>query len=393
METIKQKATWLIELLTDEGTDPATKQVIRAWFWNQIGSEANHIALKEYAATIMPNMTPDVEDYRKYAELAARLGIRDTDPRKLFKELRSQFTAAEYEQVAKILGFPVGGEERSQSNAGNGSAPAIAAPERISVPLRHSFRRRWAFRAAAVLLPALIVTGIGVLWMNQNAETPEVAMISESSAAGQMKQITLPDGSTVELSGGSEIVHEESFVNGRSVNLTGEAMFRVVRADNASGERLPFTVLTGSLTVDVYGTVFRVSDTENSNESTVALYEGSVGVGADSVVTKLTHGEMLSYNEITKEREVTLIPASEMSDNGFRPTLRFNDASLSELLLALRAYYDVNTIVAAGIDTTRGGFTGNFENYPMDNILNVLTRTNKALTFALKDEEIHITNK
>ena len=367
--------------------------MIRAWFWNQIGSEANHIALKEYAATIMPNLAPDAEDYRKYVELAVRLGIEDANPRNLFKELRSQLTVAEYEQVVKILGFPVGGEERSQSNAGNGSAPVIAAPERRPVPLRPSLRHRWVFRAAAVLLPFLILTGIGVLWMNQKAETPEVAMISESSAAGQTKQITLPDGSTVVLEGGSQIAYAEDFANGRTVDFTGEAMFCVVRADDASGERLPFTVSTDNLTVDVYGTVFRVSDIENSEECTVALYEGSVGVGADSVITNLKHGEMFSYDTATGDRLVTQIPASVMAEQGFKPTLRFDNTSLAELLLSLKANYDVEVIAAEGINTATGGFTADFEGRQLDYILTMLTKSNRSFAFRLHDDTILVTKK
>lgn len=136
--------------------------------------------------------------------------------------------------------------------------------------------RRWLAAAA------LLLTG-ATLW--------QTVPVSVTADAGARRAITLPDGSAVQLNGGSTLTWARGFRRwgllpsaARGVRLEGEAFFAVAK------DGRPFTVRGGAGTVTVLGTRFSVRAWP-SNAMTVDVEEGRVRVAAATGAVEVTEGE------------------------------------------------------------------------------------------------------
>lgn len=139
-----------------------------------------------------------------------------------------------------------------------GAVPARPPRRRIAAPLR------FAFACAVVAMVALVT------WWSLPSEAPTYATVVGADR-GERKQITLPDGSVLEINGST--LAEVKFYGGRrEVELQGgEILFSV----SPDADR-PFIVRAGSGEVRVTGTVFDVRRDEDV--VTVLVRSGTVEV-------------------------------------------------------------------------------------------------------------------
>ncbi len=68
-----KRAVELLDRLSDDATDSATKEELRAWFWSDVSRQAKDAALSALFRQLTPNPAPDESDRKKYAELSASL--------------------------------------------------------------------------------------------------------------------------------------------------------------------------------------------------------------------------------------------------------------------------------------------------------------------------------
>lgn len=128
---------------------------------------------------------------------------------------------------------------------------------------------RYIGSAAAVLALTLFT-----LWLNS-------ANITISTGYGQIKDITLPDGSLVTLNANSSIKYALLWrINHRrNVQLKGEAYFKVVHTNKDPkniAEKDRFQVFTERLHIEVLGTEFDVKD--RNQMAKIVLTRGSINV-------------------------------------------------------------------------------------------------------------------
>jgi ferric-dicitrate binding protein FerR (iron transport regulator) len=160
-----------------------------------------------------------------------------------------------------------------------------------------------------------------------------------------------------------------------------------------SGAPVPFSVTTDNIKVSVHGTVFKVIDVADSGRSTVALYDGSVSIATGDAVTELEHGEEYRYNNDTKESDVALISAGEMTGHGFMPLLRFEESTLGNLVESLAANYDVEFVLPLNVDLSRGRFSGDFSEEDLGSTLSILTKSNMTHSFSLVNCKVLVSMK
>lgn len=142
-------------------------------------------------------------------------------------------------------------------------------------------RMGWWLLAAAAFA-GFLAFAVPNLWQRVPAE------ILVTTAAGEQKTISLPDGSSVRMNAGSELrFQEKGFAAIRQIAIAGEAFFKVQK--NAK----PFIVEAGSGKVEVLGTSFDVRSRQ-AGALEVQCYEGSVRVSASGAEQKtLLAGEGL----------------------------------------------------------------------------------------------------
>lgn len=155
---------------------------------------------------------------------------------------------------------------------------------------------------AVVLLSANIFNDVNYIWLNPQHNTAlKPAYEKYSSQFGEQKQITLADGSVIDLN--TNTVIEVAYSNHqRKVTLIrGEAKFDVVKDLTR-----PFTVISGHNSFTALGTIFNV-ERENINSVALLVKEGSVLVAqANAPVSKL-----LETIKAVKKQQLIKIEKSE----------------------------------------------------------------------------------
>lgn len=205
-----------------------------------------------------------------------------------------------------------------------------AAPKKFSWPVRA------AMKAAAVVLPALIVTGIYFSMLTGAVEWRQVSV-----PRGETGYCQLADGTEVWLNAGSVLEYPEKFRKGkREVKLNGEGFFDVV-----ANRRKPFVVVTRRMETTVTGTEFNVSSYENCKSESVTVLSGHVDVAApDGKTYGLAPDRMLTHNYKTGETSVDEVDAAAMV-GWMNSELVFENSTFEDILYTIQRKYDLRIMV------------------------------------------------
>jgi transmembrane sensor len=156
--------------------------------------------------------------------------------------------------------------------------PVPSVRAMMSGPVRSS--RTSGLPRRSALAAAVAVLALGGGWFAWN-ERPQPWVIQ--TAPGEIRTVTLTDGSSVSLAGGTRLTLDRK--DPRNVTLdAGRALFEVVHDDAH-----PFVVEAGQATLTDLGTTFDV--TRMGPDVRVAVSEGMVRVDAQDVTATLNPGE------------------------------------------------------------------------------------------------------
>lgn len=159
---------------------------------------------------------------------------------------------------------------------------------------------------------------------------------------GGQYSVVLPDGSKVWLNAASALSYPVNFAaRERRVTLQGEAYFEI--AKNAGRA---FKVITTTQTVEVLGTHFNVDAYSDNTMVRTTLLEGSVKVvTAPGTQLMLKPGEQARLNNQTGALQKSNVSEEDVIawKNGY---FIFNDTWLSDVLLQLSRWYDVQVDLA-----------------------------------------------
>ncbi len=152
-----------------------------------------------------------------------------------------------------------------------------------------------------------------------------------STGTGQIKVVTLDDGSRVELDAKSAIsIHNEA-TRRRAVLLEGQAWFEV-----APDPRRPFVVDAAGGSVTALGTAFDIALGKKQAEVTVGEHRVSVSSAGRSI--EVGEGQHSVYSEHTSPHPPEAIDV-EKATAWRRGRLVFNDKPLGEVIEALGRYH------------------------------------------------------
>lgn len=221
------------------------------------------------------------------------------------------------------------------------------------------------FKYAAAASVALIIS-LSAYFLLVSAE-PQMLIVSTTD---NVKEITLPDGSTVTLSRYSTLQYPEKFEEEtRNVILSGEGFFEVSK-DKAH----PFIVKASDVEIRVLGTQFNVQSYANDKYIKTTLIEGSVSVSnsLNSNSEILKPNQSVTFNkksgELIKESEENAIDEIAWKSGA----LLFKNKPLSEIAADLSNHFNVAVKIA---DTNLMNYklTARFNhNEDIEEILNLL---------------------
>ena len=194
------------------------------------------------------------------------------------------------------------------------------------------------YRVAAVFI-ALILTGSVAYYFNERPAFNDVAMANGiPKGSNEAKALVLPDGSTVLLKEGSELIVPENFdaAATRSVTLEGEGYFDIVHDPTK-----PFVVNTGVLQTRVLGTAFVITAYKDDANITVAVSRGRVEVADhEHVIGTLIKNQQITFD---KQRRVSAQQAirSDSTMAWTKQDMHFDDVTLAEAVSQLSNRYGV----------------------------------------------------
>ncbi len=202
------------------------------------------------------------------------------------------------------------------------------APEK---PKRvYSLLRYWQ-GAAAILLIGLAAW---LLWPNASDFRTDFA---------EQQQLTLPDGTTVDLRANSHLWWEEKWAaNGtREVHLDGEAYFAVSPASTQGG--MPFVVKANTLGIKVLGTEFNVVN--RSNRRQVTLVEGSISIVDQGQTPQVLRPAQQYYWQVDQAPQIHEVTTKAFTD-WRNDRWHFDQMPLSEIALRIKEHYGKDVIIA-----------------------------------------------
>lgn len=181
------------------------------------------------------------------------------------------------------------------------------------------------------------------------------------SKSGEIKELTLPDGSSVKLNNNSTLLYSKKFYKGRKVVLDGEAFFDIIK------ERRPFIIESREASVKVLGTRFIVWSRERLTRVVVETGRVRLAQKQNNAFVDISTGQM-SYIKNDSlpvtPREVELAHYFNWLGQG----LEFVNEPLEKIILAIEKQYNISIKCDPQISQKR--LSATFKNQPLESVLN-----------------------
>ncbi|MDR1624784.1 MAG: FecR domain-containing protein [Tannerellaceae bacterium] len=226
---------------------------------------------------------------------------------------------------------------------------------------------RLRYLMAAASCAVLLVSAAALYYWK--AHTPRWVAIT--AAAGQLKEVYLPDSTLVSMSGGSRIRYDARAFGKtrREVQMNGKAFYRVMR-----DESRPFSIRTKMAEVTVLGTGFQINQQDASVRVHVATgkVSFSAGEGDKKENVILTADMSASYSMKTKEMK-TLTEEDVNYLSWKTGLLQFSNTPLEKVIEDLSDYYQVGIKSRSMIRGEK--LTATFNRLPLEEVLLVINQT------------------
>jgi ferric-dicitrate binding protein FerR (iron transport regulator) len=238
-----QRADKLISALLEQELDDTLHDRTRKWLLSAPEEGAAEEALSEWAVRNVEPTTqaPDRRTRHGFSRLASTLGLH-----------------------------------------GEGLAPSV---RRLHPALRITMR------AAAILLPVIVLAGGAYLVFNQSADTAKETILAVG--AGETRTFILPDSTSVTMHDNSKLSYASDFAEKRNVTLDGEAFFIVTPNIINS-----FTVQHEQINITVTGTEFNVDARHVADLAEIILNKGGITVEAGDNTIDMKPGDKLTLDKL-----------------------------------------------------------------------------------------------
>jgi ferric-dicitrate binding protein FerR (iron transport regulator) len=236
------------------------------------------------------------------------------------------------------------------------------------------------YKIAAVFIGLLVSTVSLFLLINQPHE-------KFTTTYGEIKHLTLPDGSNVVLNANSSIQYNDNWEirEDREVWLQGEAFFDIShKKDNQK-----FLVRTDQLNVEVLGTQFNVNTRRNNTK--VVLNSGKVKLNPKDQIDEdiyMDPGELVEFSGQDKKITKKIVNPDEFS-SWKKNQLIFKATPLSDIAQTLEDNYGWTVEFEEEIIKTYQ-FTGTVSTESIENIKLLLFTISEAFDIEIKEEKNQI---
>jgi transmembrane sensor len=220
--------------------------------------------------------------------------------------------------------------------------------------------------AAALLIPALLISTIVLYKQNTNLSAKEIII---STNSGERANVVLPDGTEVALNEESTIHYQSATfnTNSRNIKFNGEAYFKVRK-----NPEVPFIISTQHLKVEVVGTKFNLLARNNDKTAELTLDEGKVNLTSLLSKNKLSmtpgYKAVLNYQTgLFKIEKDELKIASLWRKH----QIVFHNTKLGDVIKSLEKAYNVQIELGSSVELD-DLFTGTITSSSLNDALKVI---------------------
>ena len=200
-------------------------------------------------------------------------------------------------------------------------------------------RRIFGFvRYAAVLIIAVSLAAVLCYRQGRNSWMGQLADASMNVPMGSTMALRLPDGTQVNLNGGSTLSYPQSFgLKSRKVKLSGEAYFTIVHHTDQ-----PIEILTSKMTVRDIGTKLNITNYPEDSQARIVIDEGSVELktGNDTQTSIIVAGQEAI---IDKQSGRISIVSKQYDGNAWsKGELIFHNTTVADIAKRLERTYNID---------------------------------------------------
>ena len=183
---------------------------------------------------------------------------------------------------------------------------------------------------------------------------------------GEIKLITLPDGTSICLNAGSSLKYPDKFKEKmREVTLTGEAFFKV-----AHDSSKPFVIHSGKIKTTVLGTSFNVKAYTEDKSVKITVVSGKVGVvptASKHPAVLLTANMQMVYNKTSQKLITEKIEDASSVISWQQGKLQYHNTPLFDVLADVQRKYNVT--IRADKNLLNCTLYADFNNMPLEKVL------------------------
>ena len=290
-----------------------------------------------------------------------------------------------------LLALMVQGREDDYALS-SGAYAAVCRKLGMDMNARAGDRKRkvlkWlAYVTACLLLPVLGMAVHGIM-----APRKDVVWTEVNVPEGHTEEVTLSDGTVLQLNAGTRLTYPSEFTGTRRVVFVEGEVFAKV----AGNPECPFILSAPDVDVEVLGTVFNFKAYDGSDCVELLLMEGAVrmDIGRDNLdrSIEVCPGEMVQYDRRSSEIEIR-----NFNPSGYRGfheggSVHFFNLPLSDIVADLERLFSVKMVI---LDETlaHARYFALFTNgEPLEKILEGLNADGR-MKFAKKDGVIYVSRK
>lgn len=213
--------------------------------------------------------------------------------------------------------------------------------------------------------------------------------ITESIAPlGQKSQIILADETKVFLNSGTILRYDSHFgKRNRRIELVGEAYFEVTK-----NEKLPFTIFTSDVEIEVVGTKFNVMAYPDEPSIETIVTEGRVNVTDLTTRKSLTLTANQSASFFKKNRDLFLNNIDNISTISWKENVMyFDNENFENVIRKLERWYNVS-IKLVGKDSIDDRFTLTIKDESLKEVLDLIKHTT-PMSYKFEGKQVTIIYK
>lgn len=246
------------------------------------------------------------------------------------------------------------------------------------------FKRLLTGYGVAAAVAGIAILSIIILWLlNRTEPSASVGNTSFASVA-EIKQNTLPDGSSIVLNSNSTLTFPEKFTSDkRETILEGEGYFSI-----KPDPKQPFVVKIENISIQVLGTSFNVRRNLQNGTIETQVSSGKVKMFNTAGEIFITAGQTGTYSNQSN----SFLLHDTLDINSFSYATKnfvFTDEALSNIIKYLEKAYSKKILLTNEL-LGRCKMTSSFNNKPIEYILDVIAAT-LDITYSVDGNTIFLT--